>query len=195
MSTTYRLGELMRTLRGRVPANTVEDPVGPRFFGIAEISARGRSAPRYIERGTEQLEDAAILEEGDVVISLLGKIGDATIVDAAAAGAVLGRECAALRVVAEDVLLPAWLSAWTASDEFRSQVARDTSGTTMPRLSTRALENFTVTVPSLDRQGEIDGLVRQLDTAIATTATALQQLEALRVAELQLAMARSEETE
>jgi restriction endonuclease S subunit len=195
MSRSYRLGDLTRTLRGRVPANTVDDPVGPRFFGIAEISARGRSAPRYIERGTEQLDDAAILEEGDVVISLLGNIGDATIIESGAAGAVLGRECAALRVTAQDVLRPAWLSAWTASDEFRSQVARDTSGTTMPRLSPRALENFTVTVPSLVRQLEVDGLVRRFDAAIATTATTLQQLEALRVAELQLAMAKGEESE
>jgi restriction endonuclease S subunit len=187
--TTYRLGDLTRALRGRVPANTVPDPDGPRFFGIAEISARGRSAPRYVERSSS-VEDAVILIGGDVVVALLGNIGDATLVDDINAGAVLGRECVALRVTSPDALRPAWLCAWMSSEEFRSQVAQNTSGTTMPRLSTKALADFTMAVPPLEKQVEIEELVGRFDAAIATTATTLQQLEALRIAELQLGMAK-----
>jgi Type I restriction modification DNA specificity domain len=193
MIRTYRLGDLTRVLHGRVPANTVPDPDGPRFFGIAEISARGRSAPRYVEHGSN-VKDAVILVEGDVVVALLGNIGDATLVDAVNAGAVLGRECAALRVTSLDVLRPAWLCAWVSSEEFRSQVAQNTSGTTMPRLSTKALDKFTVTVPVVDKQVEVAELVRRFDNAIGATATTLQQLQDLRVAELQLAMANSEQS-
>jgi restriction endonuclease S subunit len=188
-NTTYRLGDLARVLRGRVPANTVPDPDGPRFFGIAEISARGRSVPRYVEQNSSG-EDAVILIEGDVVVALLGNIGDATLVDDINAGAVLGRECVALRVTSPDVIRPAWLCAWMDSDEFRSQAAQNTSGTTMPRLSTKALADFVMAAPPLEEQVEVEELVRRFDVAIATTATTLQQLEALRIAELQLAMGR-----
>jgi restriction endonuclease S subunit len=185
--TSYRLGELTRVLRGRIPATTVTDQQGPRFFGIAEISARGRAAKRYVERGIS-VEDAVILNEGDVVVALLGNVGDAALVDDINAGAVLGRECVAFRVTAPDALRPAWLSAWMSSEECRSQVAHNTSGTTMPRLAAKALTDFTVALPPLEEQVEIEELVSRFDTAIATTATTLQQLENLRRAELQLAM-------
>lgn len=189
MTTSYRLGDLTLALRGRVPANTVDEPGGRRFFGIAEISARGRSTPRYVEPGTD-VEHPVVLGEEDVVVSLLGNIGDATLIDRANAGAVLGRECVALRVTSPDILRPAWLCAWTTSEEFRSQVAQNISGTTMPRLSTRLLENFTVTAPPLPDQLAIEELVQHFDAAIGATATTLRHLDALRTAELQLAIAR-----
>jgi hypothetical protein len=192
MSTTHRLGDLAIALRGTVPANTVPDPDGPRFFGIAEITARGTSSPRYVEPGTE-VRDPVVLAEGDVVMALLGNIGDATVISDDASDALLGRECVALRVMSPDVLRPAWLCAWMSSGEFEFQVAQNTRGSTMPRLPIGALEDFTVTVPPIDRQLEIEGLVQRFDAAIAVTATNLEQVKSLRDAELQLAMASNEE--
>jgi type I restriction enzyme, S subunit len=190
---TRRLGDLVDLFRGRLPANTVSEPEGPRFFGLAEITARGQSAPRYVERDAD-IGAVSFLEEGDIVMALLGNIGDAALVDASAAGTVLGRECVALRVKAPNVVRPVWLSAWLTSEEFKSQMEKNTTGSTMPRLSTNALPNFTVTVPPIQKQAEIEGLVQRFDVAIATTATTLQQLQELRAAELQLAMATSDET-
>jgi restriction endonuclease S subunit len=193
MSTTYRLGDLTQALRGRVAANTGSDPEGPRFFGIAEISARGRSALRFLERDID-IGSSVILDEGDVVVALLGNIGHATVVDSDAAGAVLGRECVAFRVTSPNVIRPAWLCAWMSSEEFKSQVAQNITGTTMPRLPIRALETFHVTVPPMASQLEVEELSGRFDAAIGATATTLQQLEALRVAELELAMARTEKS-
>jgi hypothetical protein len=190
--TTHRLGELTRALRGQVPANTVAQPYGPRFFGIAEISARGRGEPRYVDPEVE-LRNPVTLEDGDVVVALLSNIGDATVIDADGAGALLGRECVALRITARNLILPAWLCAWMDSTEFRFQVSQHTTGTTMPRLSVRALENFTITVPPLARQVEVDELLRRFDVAIRETATTLHHLQKLRAAELRLVMAYSEE--
>jgi hypothetical protein len=188
MSGIRRLGDLVTVLRGRDAANTVSDPAGPRFFGIAEISARGGTAPRYLaEDGA--LADRVLLGEEDVVVALLGNIGNATLVPHTAEGSVLGRECVALRVTSPDVLRPAWLCAWLSTQEFRAQVAQNTSGTTMPRLTPKALTDFTVVVPPLDKQLKIEELVRRFDRAIATTAASLGQLEALQTAELQLEMA------
>ena len=132
MSTTHRLGDLVDLLRGRVPANTVREPEGPRFFGIAEITACGNAAPRYVEYNPEIVDNAVELREGDIAMALMSNIGDATLIDASAAGAVLGRECVALRITAPQDVLPAWLSAWLTSEEFQSQVAIHTTGSTMP---------------------------------------------------------------
>ena len=168
MSTnTRRLGDVTLALRGRVPANTEPHADGPRFFGIAEISARSAEAPRYVA-GDADLENSVILVEGDVVMALLGKIGDATVINATAADSVLGRECVALRVTPPADIRPAWLCEWMSSEEFRFQVAQHTTGTTMARLPIRALENFTLTVPPLEAQVAIEELAHRFDAAIAS---------------------------
>jgi hypothetical protein len=187
MSSARLLGDLTLALRGRVAANTEPDADGPRFFGIAEISARDAVPPRHVAADTD-LENPVILAEGDVVVALLGKIGDATVINGTAAGAVLGRECVALRVTAPADLRPVWLCEWMSSEEFRFQVAQHTTGTTMARLPVRALENFTVTVPPLDDQVRVEELARRFDGAIAATASTLRDLETLRAAEVQLAL-------
>ncbi len=186
--TAVRLGDLATVFKGRVAAKTVADGDGPRFFGIAEISAHGATAPRYVDPVAD-LDEAVFLQPGDIVVALLGDIGNAVMVNERAAGAVLGRECAALRVTAAGHVLPSWLYAWTASQEFKSQVMLHTSGTTMPRVSTRAIEDFTLPLPSLDRQRELEQLVDRFDAALTATATALQHMEELRTLEMDLAVA------
>jgi restriction endonuclease S subunit len=193
MSTTYRLADLVDLLRGRVPANTVSEPEGPRFFGIAEITARGHAAPRYVEYDPDVVDDAVVLQDGDIAMSLMSNIGDAALIDTSSEGAVLGRECVALRVTRPNVILPAWLSAWTASEEFKSQVALHTTGTTMARLGLKPLSGFTITVPAIETQRPVEGLVRRFDRAIATTTATLTDLQHLRDAEIQLALANTRE--
>jgi hypothetical protein len=187
MSSTCRLGDFTLALRGRVAANTDPNADGPRFFGIAEISARGIGSPRYVAADTD-LERSVVLADGDVVVALLGKIGEAAVINASAAGSVLGRECVALRVTAPAAVRPAWLCEWMSSEECRFQVSQHATGTTMERLPVRALENFTITVPPLDDQLTVEKLAHRFDHAISATAASLQELKALRAAEMQLAL-------
>jgi hypothetical protein len=188
MSATRRLGELAVAKRGRTPATTVSEPTGPRFFGTAEISARGRGAPRFVSPEIE-LEGAVFLQEGDVVLPLMESTATAAVITADNAGAVLGRECAALRVTSSD-LRPAWLSEWAASDDFKFQVAQHVSGTTMPRLPLKALETFTITPPPLEDQLALEALAQHFDAAIANTTRTLDELEKLRAVEIRLALTR-----
>ena len=89
-----RLGNVAKVLKGRVPAKTIEDGTGARFFGIAEISGH---PPRIVEPGID-LSQAIFLRKGDVVVALLGDLGKSAIVNHSGEGAVLGWEYAALRV-------------------------------------------------------------------------------------------------
>jgi type I restriction enzyme S subunit len=187
MSSTCRLGDYVLSLRGRVAANTEPKADGPRFFGIAEISAHGIGSPRYVAADTD-LRRSVILADGDVVVALLGKIGEAAVINASAAGSVLGRECVALRVTAPAAVRPAWLCEWMSSEECRFQISQHTRGTTMQRLPVQALEHFTITLPPLDDQMTVEEIASRFDDAIAATAASLQELKALRVAEMQLAL-------
>jgi hypothetical protein len=187
MSSASRLGDFTLTLRGNVAANTEPNADGPRLFGIAEISAHGIGSSRYVAADTN-LERSVILAEGDVVMALLGKIGEATVINASTAGSVLGRECVALRVTTPAAVRPAWLCEWMSSEECRFQISQHATGTIMERLPVRALENFTITVPPLNDQITVEELAHRLDHAIAATAASLQELKALRVAEMQLAL-------
>ena len=82
-----RLGNVAKVLKGRVPAKTIEDGTGARFFDIAEISGH---PPRIVEPGID-LSQAIFLRKGDVVVALLGDLGKSAIVNHSGEGAVLGR--------------------------------------------------------------------------------------------------------
>jgi hypothetical protein len=188
MSGAPRLGDFTFALRGQIAANTEPNADGgPRFFGIAEISAHGNGSPRYVPADTD-LEKSVVLAEGDVVVALLGKIGEATVTNASTAGSVLGRECVALRVRTPAAVRPAWICEWMSSEECRFQTSQHATGTAMVRLPVRALEKFTITVPSLNDQITVEELAHRFDDAIATTSVSLRELRALRVAEMQLAL-------
>jgi hypothetical protein len=172
-----------------VPAKVSDEGDGPLFFGIAEISGH---APRVVDPEVD-LENAIHLQVGDVVVVLLGEsaLGAAALIDDRAEGAVLGRECAALRVTANDYLLPSWLYAWTKSRHFDEQVRRHASGGSMSRLSVRALEEFALPLPPRCHQERLEAEMYRLDEALRSTAGLIRNLEELRGAEIDLAVARA----
>lgn len=181
-----RLGDLATTLQGRVPARTTDDQDGQRFFGMAEISGH---QPRVVEPQID-LSGALYLEPGDVVVALLGEVGKSAMVDRRSVGAVLGRECAVLRVTAEDRVLSAWLYAWTQSPHFKTQIAQHVSGATMPRVSVRALKEFVLPLPPLPQQHELADRIDVLNAILAAMTQMVRDLEDLRGAELQLAVGK-----
>jgi restriction endonuclease S subunit len=186
MNPTRRLTEITIALKGRTPANTVFEPAGSAFFGIEEITAHVAVPTRFVPPGTD-LDGAVFLEEGDVVVALLGRIGAAALISTQTSGAVLGRECVALRIATPDIR-PAWLCEWFGSDEFRAQAAQHVSGTTMPRLPVKALSQFAISPAPVEDQAALEELANRFDVAIATTTKTLEDLQSLRAAEMQLAL-------
>ncbi|MGH9169723.1 MAG: restriction endonuclease subunit S [Acidimicrobiales bacterium] len=183
-----RLGDVARILKGTQPTNTVDKPSGPRFFGVAEISADGGGPVRYTAKDAD-LARAVLLQDGDVAIALLGGRGHVALVGSGQAGAVLGRECAVLRVVDSNRLVPAWLYAWVTSQEFRTAALATARGATMPRLNVRALEELEVALPSREAQQETAALIARFDSAISATLSALTELKDLRRIEIDIAVA------
>jgi hypothetical protein len=178
------LGELVDVVGGAVPAKPTDDAVGEPFVGITEISAGGAAAPRRV--ATDDVPDGAPrLEVGDVAIALMSNIGSSMLVTPRHEAAVLGRECAMLRPRVADIT-GAWLYVWTQSEDFAQQVERHVTGTTMPRLSRRALSDFVLPVPDRDAQSEAQRLLADFDAALAKAGQVLADLTELRRIELQL---------
>lgn len=181
----HRLGELADLLLGRTPAPQADDPSGPIFVGLAELSGRGRPTRRAPATG----DKAIVLQPNDVVIARLSNIGASALVTPdRLAGAVLGRECVALRPKQPGVT-GEWLYLWTLSEHFLEQVRRSTSGGVMPRLDGKALSNFVVPVPSLVTQAALQTADERFETALAELRQLVSEVAELRQLELNIAVA------
>lgn len=184
------LGDLVDVVSGAVPAKPTDDLHGVPFVGIAEISAGGAASPRHV--GVDDVPPgAARLQIGDVAIALMSSIGSSLLIRDRHEGAVLGRECAALRTRTPEVT-GSWLYVWTQSEDFAHQVERNVTGTTMPRLNRRALSEFTLPLPDLEQQLKAQVLIADFDEAIAKTGHVVADLTELRRLELQLLIAELE---
>jgi restriction endonuclease S subunit len=182
--TRRSLGEVVEVVSGAVPAKPTDEEVGEPFVGITEISAGGAAAPRRVAVD-DVPPGAPRLALGDVAIALMSNIGSSLFVTPRHEGGVLGRECALLRPrVAE--ITGAWLYVWTQSEDFAQQVERHVTGTTMPRLSRRALFDFALPLPELETQIEAERLLADFDAALAKAGQVVADLTELRRIELQL---------
>lgn len=184
---TRRLGDVADVLRGQVPAKPDESPDGEPFFGLTEITNQGRGPRRYA-RQSEIPPDAPTLKVGDVVVALMSGIGRAVLVTPRIAGSVLGRECAVIRPTDASVT-GGWIYVWTQSPEFRDLAERHTRGSTMPRLSTKALPDFTIAVPDRRIQRSVVDKLHDFDTALDEVEQLRSALAELRELEIQLALA------
>jgi restriction endonuclease S subunit len=184
------LGDLVHILSGTVPAKPTDDLDGEPFVGIAEITAGGAASPRYVV-ADDVPSGAARLKVGDVALALMSSIGSSLLIGARHEGAVLGRECAALRPQVPEIT-GSWLYVWTQSEDFAQQVERHVTGTTMPRLRRRALSDFTLPLPDLERQMEAQALIADFDEALAKAGRVVADLTELRRIELQLLIAHIE---
>jgi len=180
------LKEVATVVRGTVRAKPTNAEGGIPFFGIAEISAGGAGAPRLVEPELGSA-DPTVLERGDVVVALMSKIGRSALVTPRHEGAVLGRECALIRPGSG--VSGAWVYVWTQSAQFRAEVARHTSGTTMPRLSYRALADLIIPVPPVDPQRDADALLKEFDDALWKLDQVQAYVMELRTLEVELLFA------
>lgn len=188
------LAEIAMILRGTVPAKPTDSQDGVPFFGISEITSGGIGDLRRVNldggatlKGktlTEVRGGPVRLEPGDVVVALMSNIGRAALVSPRHGGAVLGRECALIRPT--DEVTSAWIYAWTQSAQFRDQATLHTSGSTMPRLSYRALADLLVPVPPIDRQLQAEELLADFDDALSKVGLVQAYLMELRTLEMEL---------
>jgi hypothetical protein len=192
MTDRLRVEEVAEVLVGHV-ADSVDDPIdespsSPRVFGLPEFAFSERIKPRFallIEDGPP----SAILRRKDVVIGLAGQhVGDSVIVGRRFDKAVLGRDCAAIRVTVDDRdrVLPEWLNAWTRTQDFQRQVEREVVGATIQRLTQRGLRGLLIPVFPLKEQERMAAIAEAFDAALDAARLTVSDLEELRDRQLDL---------
>jgi len=186
MTRAIRLDELVSILRGNTPALPSGDPSGPRVIGQSEIVSGGSAPVRHVDYSRVQPGLAPVLlAADDVVLAAMDRSHRSLLIDDELAGAVLGRECLALRIATPNSpIRPAYLAAWTRSPEFQTLASAGMVGTTMPRLSPKTLGSFLIPILSQERQMRIERLVREFASAQAALARTENLLQRLEVAEL-----------
>ncbi len=191
MTSDLTVHDVAEVLRGVTPAKTVDgegdEPKGPPFFGLHEITDGGTTS-RFLEQSVST-DRAVLLRQGDVVVALLGAIGAVAIVNEETDGAVLGRECAALRLRSgEDRLTSEWLELVFESWPVRERARAMATGQTMPRLTPKALGELALPVPRREVQDTLVERIAKFDEAIMRQEVLLVTLRELRGWEIELAV-------
>jgi type I restriction enzyme S subunit len=110
-----------------------------------------------------------IVKSGDIVVSIVGTIGEVAEVPPSLDGANLTENAARLRV--SDTVHPPFLAAFLRSSKGQAEIARLTVGTTQKKLALFRIEQIEVPIPPVKAQIDIAAIYADLAT-LARTATA-----------------------
>jgi hypothetical protein len=174
------LEQVAEIIRGTPLDRKVRTEEGVLVYGLDDLSERDSDLPPCIPE-PELPRSARRLREGDVVIALIGQVGRAKLIGQERAGAVLDRECAALRLQpGTNPITPGWLRVWLNSSDFRNQVEPRQRGATMQRVRAGELGTLQVPLASLDRQAEAGSELSLFDAALLLAGQQVEILKELR---------------
>ncbi len=166
---------------------------GALLIGIREVSADGADPPRYVESKAASRQVVEV-KENDVVVALRGSTGRSILATEHHEGAVLDHGCALIRAI-DDKISGEWIYLWTQSKQFRDQVSRSTTGVTMPTLTSRALRELTIPIPTAEQLSGAEQLLGRFDEAIDKVGELQSDLKELRDLEVELLIAHDAGTE
>lgn len=182
------LGLCAKVLKGTTPAPRENSTKGLYFIGQSEVRSGGHALLRRVQVFPDDGPEPTYLQLGDLVISSLGPKRRVLMVNELADGAILGRECLAVRLPSNrKYFTPKFLMAWMKTDDFVRQVDALTTGMTMPRLTQRSLEDVQVPWLTPKHQELVTAIADKFDTATAALRSTLAQVEELEGIELDLA--------
>jgi hypothetical protein len=168
---------------------------GVAIFGLDQVAGRPLELPPCIDE-SDLPKRVTRLRGGDVVLALVGRTGRAALVGPQYDGAVLDRECAAIRVHdPAGVVTAEWLHLWAGSGDCRTQMEAHTTGSTIPRVPVSALRRFTLPLVSREEQQAAAARLRDLEAALVASKGAFELLEQLLAVETDLAVYAARATE
>lgn len=158
--------------------------------GALSPSTGDRVADSYREKMGPKTSRA-----GDVLVSTKGTVGRVARVPEAFPEHVYSPQLCFLRVADPGILDGSWLYYWARSYEFLSQVAIYSGQTDMaPYLSLRDLSAIAITIPPLDEQRRIAGVLGALDDLIEVNRGLIADLDATLAASWSMAARASATT-
>lgn len=189
MTQRIAFSKFTRILRGTTTSQIDETGLGPIFVGQNEIAGGGGTPTRHVELSDGDGAGPVFLVPGDIVLGSLDQKRRALLIGDSRRGAVLGRDCLAIRIEEGNwkPMSPEFITVWTKTEDFQRQVGALATGTVMPRLTHRTLGLVEIPVLEPARQSQIVTLARQFEDATSSVAATLQELEQLEAIEIELA--------
>ena len=120
-----------------------------------------------------------MVNQGDVVITIAGTIGQVGVIPTSLEGVNL-TENAAKIVVNKKLVRSNYLSMLLGSNYYQQDIDSKTKKTTQPKLGLNMINSIEIPLPDLAEQDEIFSVVSQIDTLIAGTNNLILQTIALR---------------
>lgn len=132
----------------------------------------------------EELHSGTV-QEGDVVITTRGTLGNVAVLDDSVPYEVLRiNSCMLILRCNKDIVSPYYLSKFIMSPMFRQLIQKQKSGTAQPQIPANQLRELTIRVPALEEQQavirKIESRLSVCDSIEQTVNTALAQAEAMR---------------
>lgn len=133
----------------------------------------------YVPDDVWPLISRYVVNQGDVVITIAGTIGQVGVIPTSLDGVNL-TENAAKIVVNKELVRSNYLSMLLGSNYYQQDIDSKTKKTTQPKLGLNMINSIEVPLPDLAEQDEIFSVVSQIDTLIARTNNLILQTIALR---------------
>ena len=133
----------------------------------------------YVPDDVWPLISRYVVNQGDVVITIAGTIGQVGVIPTSLEGVNL-TENAAKIVVNKKLVRSNYLSMLLGSNYYQQDIDSKTKKTTQPKLGLNMINSIEIPLPDLAEQDEIFSVVSQIDTLIAHTNNLILQTIALR---------------
>ena len=133
----------------------------------------------YVPDDVWPLISRYVVNQGDVVITIAGTIGQVGVIPTSLEGVNL-TENAAKIVVNKKLVRSNYLSMLLGSNYYQQDIDSKTKKTTQPKLGLNMINSIEIPLPDLAEQDEIFSVVSQIDTLIAGTNNLILQTIALR---------------
>ena len=133
----------------------------------------------YVPDDVWPLISRYVVNQGDVVITIAGTIGQVGVIPTSLEGVNL-TENAAKIVVNKKLVRSNYLSMLLGSNYYQQDIDSKTKKTTQPKLGLNMINSIEIPLPDLAEQDEIFSVVSQIDTLIARTNNLILETISLR---------------
>ncbi len=168
---TYKLGELVKVKGGKRLPKGISLQIAPNTHPYIRIRDMGKSRVLELDATYEYVDDVTqksiaryVVDEGDILLSIVGTIGLVGIVGKSLHQANQTENC--VKLVNLNGIDPLFLYYFLLSPKGQEEIKRGTVGAVQAKLPIKNIENIEISLPSLEEQRRIAGILGAIDDKI-----------------------------
>lgn len=162
-------GKMLSSSKNSHPYIRIRDLTGKKFIELNDDFL-------YVDDETFQTISRYIVDEGDVLISIVGTIGLVSIVGKSLHKASLTENCVKIIGLHSDVINE-YLYYYLSSEMGQFEIEKGTVGAVQPKLPISSIQNFDIKIPPIDIQKRIVEILGSVDEKIINNDLIISNLE------------------